>query len=119
MVDFTLRPTIGLDPGMTIQFAEGSWPADIGEGVAVTDEAFDSLVPHLLAACPGWTVMHRYGPYDLSAPACSSLVQLLRAEGEHLGKIGERPAERAFFLSLDGWLEVRCDAGRTLSILGY
>jgi hypothetical protein len=119
MADFTLRPTTGLVPGMTIQFAEGSWPGDIGEGVAVTDEAFDSLEPHLLAACPGWTPMHRYAPYDLSASACPALAQLLRSEGKRLRKTGERLGESALFLDLAGWLEVRCDAGRTLSILGY
>ena len=120
MTDFTLRATVGLVAGMTIQFAEGQWPGDIGEGVAVTDEAFDSIEPHLRTACPGWTPMHRYGIFDLTAPACSTLVQLLRCEGARLrNSSSEMLGKAALFHDLADWLEVRCNAGRPLSILGF
>ncbi|PSJ37880.1 hypothetical protein C7I55_19405 [Sphingomonas deserti] len=124
MADFRLKPTVGLIPGMTIQFAEGRWTGrsenEIGDGVAVTDEAFNSIAPLVLATCPGWTPDHRYGVYELGATACSELVQALRLEADRLREsTGEARSKANLLHGLANWLEPRCEARQPLSILGY
>lgn len=124
MVDFRLRPTVGLAAGTTVQFAEGRWTGlhddEIGEGVEVADEAFDSIMPLILATCPGWTPMHRYGPYALSPMACSALVKALRSEADRVRNHDcEASSKAEMWLGLADWLDLRCEAGRHLSILGF
>jgi hypothetical protein len=59
--DLSVKPTVGLVPGETIQFAEGRCPGEIGEGVVLSEEGFDLIEPYVRTACPGWTSDHRYG----------------------------------------------------------
>ncbi|QAY78909.1 hypothetical protein [Sphingosinicella sp. BN140058] len=116
--DYRLNETVGFDPGMTIQFAEGRWRDGIGKGVSVTDIAFDTIEPLLIATCSGWTPWHRHGPYELSAGACAALVQALRLEGDRLREI-EAAAKAELCHGLAEWLAPRCEARQPLSILGY
>jgi hypothetical protein len=78
--DLRLKPTVGSIGGMSVQFAEGRWPGEVGAGLALSDEAFDLVEPHLRGACPGWTAAHRYGVFELPAPARARLAEILRRE---------------------------------------
>ena len=123
MTNFSLRPTIGLASGMTIQFAEGRWSGrdeeKIGPGVELDDDAFGYVLPLILATCPGWTPMHRYGVYELSPMACSALVRALRSEATRLHERTAASSRKGdMFLELADWLDTRRDAGNPLSILG-
>jgi hypothetical protein len=60
-MDFQLKPTTGLAPGSDIQFAEGAWPGRIGEGVGLSERAFDFVEPYLASAWPEWSFERRYG----------------------------------------------------------
>lgn len=72
--------TYGLVSGEVIQFADGRWPGIVGAGIAVSEEGFDLVEPHLRAAAPSWTSDHRYGVFELKAPAREELARRLMAE---------------------------------------
>lgn len=120
--ELELKPTTGLASGLTIQFVEARWTGhrveEVGEGVALSNAAFDLVEPCLSAACPAWTGMHRYGVFELPAEARRSLAMLLRAEA---GRIPRREGgsgkEAELFVNLAEWLNARCD-DRPISILG-
>jgi hypothetical protein len=116
--DLTLRPTVGLADGLTLQFAEGRWPGEIGDGVGLTEEGFALIEPCLRAACPEWTNMHRYGVFELSGPARATLANALRAEAARHDNVSNGPApDKNLLGNLAGWLEDRSDE-RPVSILG-
>jgi hypothetical protein len=113
--DLQLKPTVGLVSGLTIQFAEGHWREEIGEGVALSEAAFNLVEPHLRVACPEWTAAHRHGVLQLSTFAKASLVSLLRAAADHPSK--GSPQENDLLCQLAEWLEARSDR-MPISILG-
>jgi hypothetical protein len=119
-VDLALTPTIGLVGGMTVQFAEGSPHSEIGEGLAISDEAFDLVEPLIGTSCPGWTPLHRYGVFELSPASRTALMTALRNEAERLGRKANEDAETmTFFMRLSDWLAARLDGPISVSILGY
>lgn len=97
---------------MTVQFADGKWPGEIGSGVVMSDAAFDWVEPLVQQACAGWTSDYRYGVFELSPQDRQALAPLLRQAK------GTEP-QRALFSALSEWLEVRCGDDRPVSILGY
>ncbi len=117
-----LTPTRGLVGGLTIQFAEGRWTgrsdSEIGEGVALSEEAFNLVEPSLRSACGEWTSMHRYGVFQLPGGAAPSLASLLRAEAERITQATCGSEKEADLLrNLANWLDARRDR-RPISILG-
>lgn len=115
---FRLIQTNGLIGGMTVQFAEGHWPGELGAGLAMTDEAFDIVEPELAAAAQGWTPMHRYGVFKLEAAARGEVrLRLLRraAEMEALGNL----AQATMLTELAAWLNERLDERQAVSVFGY
>lgn len=116
--DFELKPTVGLMGGLTIQFAEGRWREEIGDGVALTEEGFDLIEPCLRTACPEGKDMHRYGVFELPVQARAPLAILLRSGAAHVSGGGDG-SERAadLFGKLADWLDAHCDE-RPISILG-
>ncbi len=120
--DLELKPTVGLVGGSTIQYAEGRWTGrrddEIGEGVALTEEAFDLVEPSLRSACPEWTPMHRYGVFELPVEATASLASLLRAKAECFTQATYGSEKKAELLrNLADWLDARPDR-RPITILG-
>ena len=113
--DLRLEPTVGLVGGSTIQFVEGRWGEEIGEGVALSEEAFALVEPHLQTACPHWTAAHRYGVFELPTPAKASLVGLLRAKVDDASKRSTQ--EKQLLRELADWLEA-CSEDNSISILG-
>lgn len=113
-----LLATEGLHPATTVQFAEGHWPGEIGDGVALNDRAFDVIEPHLRASSRGWTPQHRYGVFELPATDATALVARLRSEVCRMRELGQGASSLNLMSSLADWLEPRCD-GRHLSVLGY
>jgi len=113
--DLRLRPTVGLVSGLTIQFAEGRWREEIGEGVALSEDGFDLIEPHLRTACAEWTAAHRYGVFELSNPSKASLVSLLRTAADKAS--GGSTQENELLCQLAEWLDARSDE-KTISILG-
>ena len=119
-MDLELTPTVGLVGGMTVQFAEGAWPGEIGPGLAMPDEAFDLVEPHLRSSCPGWTPDHRYGVFELSVASRITLLDALRAEAKRIGPTSAgTDATHEFFVRLSDWLAERLDPQHTVSVLGY
>lgn len=110
---FTL--TTGLAGGETVQFADGRWPGEIGAGIAIREEAFDLIEPHLRAVAPNWTNGHRYGVFELSVGARAGLAKSLRSE---LRDSSEATAKSALFRALAGWLEERPNEDAPVSVLG-
>lgn len=110
---FTL--TTGLAGGETVQFADGRWPGEIGAGIAIREEAFDLIEPHLLAVAPDWTIGHRYGVFELSVGARTRLAKSLRSV---VSDSAEATAKDTLFRALAGWLEERPDEDTPVSILG-
>jgi hypothetical protein len=107
-----LEVTNGLVGGMTVQFAEGHWPGEIGSGVVMSDEAFDFVEPFVAAVCADWTSDHRYGVFELSVPNRKRLASaLLDGAGTH--------GQRGLLADLAKWLEARCGDDRPISILGF
>jgi hypothetical protein len=82
MSDNHLKATRGIAPGMTVQFADGKWPGEIGAGVVMSDAAFDWVEPLVQRACAGWTSDHRYGVFELSPQDRQALAPLLRKQRE-------------------------------------
>jgi hypothetical protein len=119
MPDYSLKPTVGLVGRMTVQFAEGHWPEEIGAGVLVSDEAFDLIVPHLRAACPDWTDMHRYAPFKLPGAARAALALALRSEALALRNARRARKTAQLFDGLAEWLELHGDPHQAVSVLGY
>jgi hypothetical protein len=118
MLDLSLKPTVGLVGGPTVQFAEGRWPDEIGGGVALSEEAFELVEPHVRRACPAWTEAHRYGVFELPRSARAPLVSSLRSEAIHLRSFPDNSEGKTeLFDSLADWLARRCDEG-DVSILG-
>lgn len=107
--------TTGLVGGETIQFADGRSPGKIGAGIALSEEAFDLVEPHLRAVAPDWTAGHRYGTFELNAHARARLAKRLRSEADVLPDATSRDA---LFRALADWLEERTDEDRPVSILG-
>jgi hypothetical protein len=108
--------------GLTIQFAEGRWAGrqhdEIGEGVALSEDAFDLVEPSLRSACPEWTPMHRYGVFELPIGAVVLLASLLRIEAKRRSEAtcgAEKNVE--LLQNLSDWLDARRNGG-PLSILG-
>jgi hypothetical protein len=101
---------------MTVQFAEGVWHGEIGEGLAIHDDAFDLVEPLIRKSCPGWTPLHRYGVFELSPASRTTLMLALRAEAERLDAESEA---HGFFVQLSDWLAARLDGRLSVSILGY
>ena len=110
---FTL--TTGLAEGETVQFADGRWPGEIGAGIAIREEAFDLIEPHLRSIEPDWTIGHRYGVFELSVGARARLAKSLRSV---VSDSDEATAKDALFSALAGWLEERPDEDTPVSILG-
>jgi hypothetical protein len=118
--DFHLTPTTGLVGGMTVQFAEGAWPGEIGSGVAMTDEAFNIIEPLLRAAAPGWTSMHRYGVFELTPSVRADLTKTFKSKvAEYLQKEPEAQPKIQMLEELSAWLEARADRIGSVSVLGY
>lgn len=112
MSKYELTPTIGLSPGMTVQFAEGCWPGDVGEGLGMSDAAFNLVEPYLLKHCRGWTSEHRFGMFELEEEEAGKLCQAFR-EAKPLDD------NASFFPILAKWLEPRCAGKKPILILGY
>jgi hypothetical protein len=110
---FTL--TTGLAGGEAVQFADGRWPGEVGAGIAIREEAFDLIEPHLRAVAPDWTIGHRYGVFELSVGARARLAKSLRSV---VSDSADATAKDALFRALAGWLEERPDEGSPVSILG-
>ncbi len=110
---FTL--TTGLAGGEAVQFADGRWPGEIGAGIAIREQAFDLIEPHLLAVAPDWTIGHGYGVFELSVGARARLAKSLRSVASDSA---EATAKDALFRALAGWLEERPDEDSPVSILG-
>ena len=116
MPDLSLKPTVGLARGATIQFAIGRWPDAIGSGVALSEEAFDAVEPHLRSAWQDWPPEGRYGATELPPPAVSALVQRLRSEAQSGSAPRGREAE--LLSELADWLEAQRHSQQPISILG-
>jgi hypothetical protein len=116
---YELTPTIGLVGGMTVQFADGRWPGEIGHGVAMTDEAFNIVEPHLMAAAPEWTAAHRYGAFELRPAVRLALVAAFRNELSDLRRRSSQHLQADFLEALARWLEARLDEAWPVSVLGY
>lgn len=120
--DLELKPTIGVCGGLTIQFAEGRWTGrhefEIGEGLALTEEAFDLIEHCLRTVCPEWTPMHRYGVFELPDQTRLSLSTLLRSEAAHVEEGSNGAGSKSeMFGRLADWLDGR-SAETPISILG-
>ena len=107
-----LVPTIGVSAGMTVQFAEGSWRGEIGEGVSMSDAAFNVVEPYIFQHCRDWTSEHRYGVFELGQAEAIKLSQAFRE-----AKALEDNA--SFFSALADWLEFRLRGKTPILILGY
>lgn len=70
--------------GETVQFAEATGPDQIGVGVAMAEEAFDLVEPHLSGVAPDWTPAHRYGVYTVSPEARKAMAESMRTRAEEL-----------------------------------
>ena len=117
MPDLSLMPTVGLVPGLTIQFAVGS-PDAVGAGVALSEDAFDAIEPHLRRVWPEWNSMGRYGVTELPRSIAAALVQELRGEASYVGSASQEAVSKAeLFNRLADWLD---DHGgqEPISILG-
>jgi len=110
---FTL--TTGLAGGEAVQFADGRWPGEIGAGIAIKEEAFDLIEPHLRAVAPDWTIGHRYGVFELSVGARDRLAKSLRSV---VSDSAETTAKDALFRALARWLDERPGEDSPVSILG-
>lgn len=111
MPDLSLKPTLGLAHGETIQFALGRWPDDVGAGVALTEGAFDTIEPHLRRAWPQWDPKGRYGVTELPSTVIPTLVQALRIAASQ-----PATSTRDLFNQLADWLEAH--RNQPMSILG-
>jgi hypothetical protein len=109
--DLSLKPTLGLAHGETIQFALGRWPGDVGAGVALTEEAFDTIEPHLRRVWPQWDPKGRYGVTELPSSVTGALVQALRIAASQ-----PATSTRDLFSQLSDWLEAH--GNQPVSILG-
>jgi len=78
-VDLSLTPHSGLATGAVYQFVAGSWPGSIGDGLVLSEAAFDFVEPPFRRALPNWNELSRYGVTDLSPSDCVALVAELRA----------------------------------------
>lgn len=107
--------TDGLAAGEVIQFADGRWPGVVGAGIAISEEGFDLVEPHLRAAAAGWTPDHRYGVFELKAPARRELATRLTAE---VAALPEVEPQAVLFKALAAWLEQRLDGCKTVSVFG-
>lgn len=118
MSDLLVEPTTGLVGGDTIQFVEGH-AGDIGAGIAVREEAFFLVEPHLSSAWDGWDSGLRYGVSELPVSARTPLVVSLRVEAAKLseGSANAR-AQAQFFEQIADWLAARCDEHQPISIVG-
>ncbi len=117
--DIGVRATTGVVGGELIQFVEGRWPGQVGDGLAVSDEGFDLIEPSLCATCSDWTSAHRYGVFELTYQARSLLVKLLRDEAAGRAERDEARPQNAKLLSdIADWLDAR-PVSMPISILGY
>lgn len=107
--------TDGLVRGEVIQFADGRWPGVVGAGIAVSEEGFDLVEPHLRAAAPSWTSDHRYGVFELKAPVRKELARRLMAEAAALP---QAEPKASLFRALAAWLEQRLDEWKPVSVFG-
>lgn len=112
MTIHALEVTTGLAAGMTVQFAEGRWPGEIGAGVLMSDEAFGLIEPFVASVCADWTSDHRYGVFELS-------LQDRRALAATLGEAATTHHSPKLLLELAYWLEARSQVNQPISILGY
>ena len=116
--DLTLKPTVGLEGGETIQFAECPLSDTIGDGVAMTEEGFELIEPYLRAACAAWTDMHRYGVFELPLSARVSLIGSLRSGAARVrNDAGRRRGESELLDGLANWLAARRDEAE-IRVLG-
>ena len=105
---------------MTVQFADGAWPGDIGDGLAMTDEAFDVVEPLIQRTVPSWTSMHRYGVFELASLARSALANTFRSKAEEYRRADrELQPEAEMLEELATWLEARSNQLEPVSVLGY
>ncbi|KQY92205.1 hypothetical protein ASD21_12300 [Caulobacter sp. Root1455] len=111
----TFHFTDGLVGGEVIQFADGRWPGVVGGGIAISEEGFDLIEPHLRAAAPGWTSDHRYGVFELTAPARQELARRLMVE---VAALPDADAEALLFKALATWLEQRLDGWKPVGVFG-
>ena len=114
-VEVTFEFTEGLVGGEVVQFADGRWPGVVGAGIALSEEGFDLVEPHLRAAAPGWTSDHRYGVFELEAPARKELARRLLAEAS---AFPETEPMVSLFRALAAWLEQRLDEWKPVSVFG-
>lgn len=113
MPNLSLKPTVGLSPGETIQFAVGRWSEDIGDGVALSEDGFDAIESHLQAVWKDWTPQGRYGAMEMPQPVVVALADRLRIHADQLN------TEAELFAQLADWLEAHSDGQQPISVLGY
>ena len=98
--DCSLKPTYGIEGGLTVQFAEGHWP-DLKHGVSIDEEvAFELLRPILLQVVPGFRPPHWYETFQLSTWDRSGLVGLLRKEAAEAERDGRSSARSDLLAAL-------------------
>ena len=143
-LDLSLTPFSGLATGAVYQFAEGSWPGAIGEGVVLSEAAFDFVEPPFRRALPNWNELARYGVTDLSPAECVAIARELRAAADRVvesqtspewtgysGDLAPEDVRRAFdrsaerrtelvtmFSGLADWLEAAATRSAALVLLG-
>ena len=119
LVDFELKATTGLIAGLTIQFSEVFSDDEIGEGVAMSEEAFNLVEPHLHASWPQWNINSRYGVSELPAAVRTALMDALRADIGRVDTTSPKADGQARLLGdLADWLASRLSERQAISILG-
>jgi hypothetical protein len=119
LVDFELTATTGLVAGLTIQFAEVSSADEIGAGVAMSEEAFDLVEPHLYAVWPKWNINSRYGVSKIPVAVRILLMDALRAGISHVEATSPTADKQARLLGgLADWLASRLSEHQAIRILG-
>ena len=110
-------PTQGIVGGQTVQFAEGRWDGEVGEGIGLNEAALALIEPYLVASCPEWTPEHRYGALELSPSSRARMVDALRQLQQDPSD--GRVEESSLYALLADWLVERSGAQRVVSFLGY
>ena len=105
---------------MTVVFSDGLYPGRVRHGLALSDAAFDLVVPLLARAHPSWTPMHRYGVIGLPRGNALHLCTLLRSRRGRPNTSPRRLAiERNVTSALADWIEHLNRSGRRIGIHGY
>ena len=110
-------PPRGLEKGLYVQFADGRWDAEVGEGLALNEAAFDLIEPHVSKCFAEWTSTHRYAVFELSLRERTDLSVVLRQSANTAFKVAPASSLR-LFSDLADWLESRSEEHQIVSILG-